>query len=343
MAIEGMCRFGTVIGVSSRPSWGKTSLLVHMSECLSNGTAFLDRQTTKCVVTYIATEDMEDVVNRLQAAGNKNLLIVKSAEGLVLTKPKRAKEIALEVIRLARLRSPGLPVFVVVDTFRAAMGDQSVIDDRYASPALNALREVAEQEKVLIAIANHSNRENHKQTKGETLEAVAATEMFLVQGDGGWFNILIGKNRCGPSHKRIGKVCFTSVDVGDVQAAMVSQIVADESNPHQKPDTRKLGKNQHLALIVITNLVIDAEYSFPLGADGPKVKAVKETAAREEFVKRRAGEDRNPKVKAFNEVLQSLLDKRLVVRTENTKGEGLLWLVSKEAEDSRPQEANDED
>jgi hypothetical protein len=90
-----------------------------MSECLSDGTAFLNRQTMKCVVTYIATEDMDDVVNRLQATGNKNLLIVKSAEGLLLTKPKRAKEIAREVIRLARLRSPGLPVFVVVDTFRA--------------------------------------------------------------------------------------------------------------------------------------------------------------------------------------------------------------------------------
>ena len=112
----------------------------------------------------------------------------------------------LDVIRQARLRRPGRPVFVVVDTFRAAMGEQSVIDDRHASPALNALREVAEQEKVLIAIANHTNRENNKQTKGETLEAVAATELIIVQGEGGWFNILVGKNRSGPGHSHIGAV-----------------------------------------------------------------------------------------------------------------------------------------
>ena len=123
-------------------------------------------RNAQCVVAYIATEDIEDVVNRMEAVGDDKLLIVKSPEGLPLTKPKRAKEIVLEVIRQARVRIPDRPVFIVVDTFRAAMGEQSVIDDRYASPALNALREVAEQEKVLIAIANHTNRENHEANQG---------------------------------------------------------------------------------------------------------------------------------------------------------------------------------
>ncbi len=169
MAIEGLCRFGTVISMNGRPTTGKTALLVHISQCLSSGTAFLGRKTEQCVVAYIATEDRDDVVNRLEAVNAEHLLIVKSPQGLPLAKPARARKIVLEVARLARLRYPGRPVFVVIDTLRSALGDQSVMDDRHVSPGLNALREVAEQEKVLIAIANHTNRENPKQTKGETL------------------------------------------------------------------------------------------------------------------------------------------------------------------------------
>ena len=76
-------------------------------------------------------------------------------------------------------------------------------------------------EDVVIAVANHTNRENPRATKGETLEAIAALELVLLAGDGEWFDIYVGKNCSGPGGRKIGRVKYTSVFHDGVDVAVV--------------------------------------------------------------------------------------------------------------------------
>lgn len=329
--INGLVRTGTLIAVGGRPGAGKTALMVAIADTLDKGEPFLGRQTKETTVAYIAAEDGGDVANRLEAIGNTSIKIVKSPDGFPLTNPKRAKEISLQVVRLAKALDPDRHVMLVVDTLRAALGGQSVLDDKYTSPALNALREVAEAEGVVIAVLNHTNRENNKATKGETLEAVTALELVLLDGDGDWHTIYVGKNRSGPPYRNIGRVKYTSVQVGDVTAAIIDEMVADETPASDEPKERKTPDNARLLEGVIRTALLDSStYLTPYGSEGPRVKAADVAAIREQFYARKAGKP-DSKLKAFNRALDYWLRKEWIVRGEYGL-EGAIWYASKSEE-----------
>lgn len=326
--IKGLVRTGTVIAVGGRPGAGKTGLMVAIADALDKGEPFLGRETKETTVAYIAAEDGGDVANRLEAIGNTSIKILKSPEGFPLTKPDRAAAIMKEVVRQARLLDPDRHIMVVVDTLRAALGGQSVLDDRFTSPALNALRGVAEDEGVVVAVLNHTNRENPKATKGETLEAVTSLELVLLDGEGGWHTIYVGKNRSGPPHRNIGRVRFTSIEIGDVTAAVVESIEADDSQPTNEPKDRKPSANASLLKGIITTAIMDSsDYLSPFGAEGPRVKAAAVSDLRERFYARKTGQA-DSKLKAFNRSLEYWLRREWIVRGD-FGSEGAVWLAKK--------------
>ncbi|MBB4583075.1 hypothetical protein GGE45_005439 [Rhizobium aethiopicum] len=331
--VSGLMRLGTVIAIGGRPGSGKTALAVALGQALDQGESFLGREVKSAAVAYIAIEDANDVANRLEALEANGVLLVQSAEGLPLAKPAQAKAIIVEIIRQARQRKPGRPVLVVIDTFRAALGGVSVLEDKATSPALNALRELAEAENAVIAILNHTNRQDPRQTKGETLEAVAALEMILLPGESGWQMIHVGKNRSGPGNRQIGRLRLTSVNVGDVEAAIAEEIIADEQPGGGGTKERKPGANQSLVLKLLKREVLASGVDYrPYGNNGPQVKAVREDVLRDEFIKLKAGDVRDTKVKAFNRALDWLLERAEVVRKEDCAGVGMIWFASRNDE-----------
>lgn len=329
--IKGLVRTGTLIAVGGRPGAGKTALMVAIADTLDRGEPFLGRETRETTVAYIAAEDGGDVANRLEAIGNTSIKIVKSTEGFPLTDPKKAVMIAKEIVRQAKAIDPDRHVMLVVDTLRAALGGQSVLDDKYTSPALNGLREVAEAEGVVIAVLNHTNRENNKATKGETLEAVTALELVLLDGDGGWHTIYVGKNRSGPGQRNIGKVKYTSVQIGDVTAAIIDEMVADDAPASDEPKERRAPANPKLLEDIIRTAMMESEtYLMPFGSDGPKVKAVDIAALRAKFYARKAGLA-DSKLKAFNRAMSYWLERKWIVRGD-FGAEGAIWYASKAEE-----------
>jgi archaellum biogenesis ATPase FlaH len=326
--IKGLVRTGTLIAVGGRPGAGKTALMVGIADTLDRGDLFLGRETKPTTVAYIAAEDGGDVANRLEAIGNTSIKIVKSVDGFPLTEPKKATAIAREIVRQAKALDPDKHVMLVVDTFRAALGGQSVLEDKYTSPALNGLREVAESEGVVIAVLNHTNRENNKATKGETLEAVTALELVLLDGDSGWYTIYVGKNRSGPGQRNIGKVRYTSVQVGDVTAAIIDEMVADDTPVSDEPKERKTPDNARMLEGIIRTAILDSEtYLNPFGADGPRVRAADIAALREKFYGRKSGLA-DSKLKAFNRSLEYWLRKEWIVQGDFGI-EGAIWFASK--------------
>lgn len=330
--VRGLMRQGTIVALGGRPGSGKTALAVALAQALDQGEPFLEREVKEAAVAYVAVEDAGDVANRLEALEADGVLLVQSEEGIPLSKPAKAKAIVAEVIRQARQRKPGLPVVVVIDTLRAALGGTSVLEDKITSPALNALRELAESENAVIVILNHTNRADPKALKGETLEAVAALEMILLPGDGDWHTIHVGKNRSGPGNRQIGRLRLTSVKVGDVEAAIAEQIVADEK-PGDCLKERKPGANQSLILKILKREILASGVEYrPYGSNGPLVKAVRESVLRDEFMKLKAGDNRNTKTKAFNRALDWLLESAEVVRHEDGAGRGMIWFGSRDDE-----------
>lgn len=322
--IKGLVRTGTLIAVGGRPGAGKTALMVAIADTLDKGDPFLGRETKETTVAYIAAEDGSDVANRLEAIGNTSIKIVKSPDGFPLTNPKRAKEIALQVVKLAKALDSSRHVMIVVDTLRAALGGQSVLEDKYTSPALNALREVAEAEGVVVAVLNHTNRENNKATKGETLEAVTALELVLLDGEGDWHTIYVGKNRSGPPHRNIGRVKYTSVQIGDVTAAIIDEMMADDTPPGDEPKERKPSDNAKLLEGIIRTALLDSEtYLTPFGSDGPRVKAADVVTIRERFYARKVGKP-DSKLKAFNRSLDYWLRREWIVKGDFGP-EGAIW------------------
>ncbi|TAM96709.1 MAG: hypothetical protein EPN45_20360 [Rhizobiaceae bacterium] len=329
--IKGLVRTGTLIAVGGRPGAGKTALMVAIADTLDKGEPFLGRETKETTIAYIAAEDGGDVANRLEAIGNTSIKIVKSPDGFPLTNPKKAKAIAEEVVRQARALDPDRHVMLVVDTFRAALGGQSVLDDKYTSPALNALREVAEAHGIVIAVLNHTNRENHKATKGETLEAVTALELVLLDGDGDWHTIYVGKNRSGAGHRNIGRVKYTSVQIGDVTAAIIDEMVAEDTPATDQPKARKPSANASLLReIVVTAMMDSKDYLTPFGADGPRVKVVAVDALRETFYERKMGMA-DSKLKAFNRSMDYWFREKWLVKGDYG-AEGAVWFASKDDE-----------
>ncbi|EBX4816945.1 hypothetical protein DRY87_25310 [Salmonella enterica subsp. enterica serovar Newport] len=308
--------------------------MVAIADTLDRGEPFLGRETKETTVAYIAAEDGGDVANRLEAIGNTSIRLVKSPDGFPLTNPKRAKEIALQVVKLAKAINPDRHVMVVVDTLRAALGGQSVLDDKYTSPALNALREVAEAEGVVIAVLNHTNRENNKATKGETLEAVAALELVLLDGDGDWHTIYVGKNRSGPPYRNVGRVKYTSVQIGDVTAAIIDEMVADETAASDEPKERGPSDNAKILKGIITTAIMESrEYLTPHGADGPKVKAALISDIRAKFYSRKDGAT-DTKKKAFHRSMDYWIGKEWIVRGDYGE-EGAIWFGKASDEVSR--------
>lgn len=324
--IKGLVRTGTLIAIGGRPGAGKTALTLAMAGALDAGEPFLGRETKPTTIVVIAAEDGGDVANRLEAMGNDRIKIAKLPEGLPLTKPPKAAAVTREVIRQAKALDPNRHVMIVVDTLRAALGGVSVLEDKTTSPALNALREVAESEGAVVAILNHTNRENNKATKGETLEAVAALEIVLLEGEGDWFTIYVGKNRSGPGHRNIGKVRYTSAEVGGVSAAVVDELVADETIADGPKERGPSGNAKILQGIIQTAIIETSETRKPYGSEGPQVKVVAVEAVRSTFYERKEGST-DTKLKAFNRALEHWLSKQWLVRGEGQDG-GLLWFAN---------------
>ncbi len=337
--IKGLVRTGTLIAVGGRPGAGKTALMVGIADALDKGEPFMGRDTEPTTIAYIAAEDGGDVANRLEAIGNTSIKIVDSPEGFPLTKPAVAAAIAHEVIKQAKAIDPDRHVMLVVDTLRAALGGQSVLDDKYTSPALNALREVAEKEGAVIAVLNHTNRENNKATKGETLEAVTALELVLLDGENGWHNVYVGKNRSGPGQRNIGRVRYTSVDIGDVSAAIIDEMVADDTPMSDEPKERKPGANAALLHGIIVTAIMESDSRInPFGIDGPTVKAADLKAIREKFYARKTGLA-DSKLKAFNRALDHWLRKEWIVRGDFGE-EGAIWYARKQDETGQQSQAD---
>ncbi|CAN7313122.1 AAA family ATPase [Rhizobium rhizogenes] len=324
--IKGLVRTGTLIAIGGRPGSGKTALTLAMAGALDAGEPFLGRETKPTTIVVIAAEDGGDVANRLEAMGNDRIKIAKLPEGLPLTKPPKAAAVTREVIRQAKALDPTRHVMIVVDTLRAALGGVSVLEDKTTSPALNALREVAESEGAVIAILNHTNRENNKATKGETLEAVAALELVLLEGEGDWFTIYVGKNRSGPGHRNIGKVRYTSAEVGGVSAAVVDELVADETIADGPKERGPSGNAKILHGIIQTAMIESIDTRRPFGSEGPQVKVVSVEAVRTSFYERKEGST-DTKLKAFNRAMAHWIDKQWVVRGDGQDG-GLLWFAN---------------
>ena len=323
--IKGLVRTGTLIAIGGRPGAGKTALTLAMAGALDAGEPFLGRETKPTTIVVIAAEDGGDVANRLEAMGNDRIKIAKLPEGLPLTRPPKAAAVTREVIRQAKALDPTRHVMIVVDTLRAALGGVSVLEDKTTSPALNALREVAESEGAVVAILNHTNRENNRATKGETLEAVAALEIVLLEGEGDWFTIYVGKNRSGPGHRNIGKVKYTSAEVGGVSAAVVDELVADETITDSPKERGPSGNAKILHGIIQTAILESSETRKPFGIEGPQVKVIAVEAVRATFYERKEGST-DTKLKAFNRALEHWLSKQWVVRGEGQDG-GLLWFA----------------
>ena len=328
--VKELVRAGTLISINGRPGAGKTALVLELAKCLDAGEPFLGRETRRSTIAYIAAEDEADICNRLEALELDGVMIVASEEGVPLSKPDRAAAIIRVVIRQAREKYPDREVFIPFDTLRAGLDGQSVLDDRFTSPALNKLRKVAEDEGVVICIVNHTNRENPKQTKGETLESTVALELILLEGEGGWFELHVGKNRSGPPRRQIGRLRCASIQVGDVEAAIIDQIESVAGGgAGEKP--RKPGDSQALILNIMRNAIIDHGFQFRPYPDGPQVKAVREVLLRETFIERKAGDDRDNKRRSFVSALDRLLNRSLM-RGENAEGEGIIWFAQKDDE-----------
>ncbi|OWK18284.1 hypothetical protein AJ88_03575 [Mesorhizobium amorphae CCBAU 01583] len=149
-------------------------------------------------------------------------------------------------------------------------------------------------------------------------------ELVLLDGEGGWHTIYVGKNRSGPGQRNIGKVRYTSVMIGEVTAAIIDEMVADDTPASDEPKERKTPENARLLEGIVRTALLDSTvYLMPFGSDGPRVKAADVAALREAFYARKTGLA-DSKLKAFNRSLEYWLRKEWIVRGD-FGAEGAVW------------------
>ncbi len=333
-AIKGLMRVGTLNSVNARPSKGKTGLTIEIGRLLSEGLPFLGRPTQPCNVAYIPVEDGNDVANRLHAIDSLAIRLVVSEEGFSLGGNfKRSVEDARAIIKALKAETPDKIPVLVIDTLRAALEGQSVLDDRHTSPPLNALRKVAEDEGAIIIILNHTNRDNPKNSKGETLESIVAMELILLEKEGDdWFHLWVGKNRYGKAHHLLGKLRFTSVENDDGStAAVVESLVPATAEAETKATADAMKGDKRILYQIIQTAILEAgKPHLPFGAEGPTVKAVSVEKVRPRFYDRKGG-DKETRRRAYNRNLDYLLQDEFIVKGRSG-AEEVIWLASKTAE-----------
>lgn len=323
MIVDGLIRAGTLVSVGARPGWGKTALLIEMAKNISEGTSFINCATKKSAVVFIAVEDNDDVVNRIQAARAGNVLVIINDERIAFDNSARLKMAITQIIASAKSRVGVSNAVVIIDTFRAALGGKSVLEDKNSAPVLNALREVAEETRAAIVLTNHTNRENTKQSKGETLEAVCALELIIQPGESGSYNIFVEKNRSGPGHRKIGNVRYTSVKVGAVSASIVDKLTADTTTTHVAP--RVLGKNQATLLKAFVAIEAAQGFDHTLVGSTVVVKAVTEVALRKKFEEMMSGAASNTIQVGFTRASDATIAKRMLFRGDDGYGSRVYW------------------
>jgi hypothetical protein len=327
--VEGLVRPGTLVAIQGRPGLGKTALGVRLARHLQDGEEVLGRQVKQASVVYIAAEDEDDVAGRLEAEGADRVLLAQLEAGVPFDKPDKAQQLFGDLAAEAREAAPDLPVVIFVDTLRATIGGASVLEDRVVSPGLNAIRQAAEKHGVAVIILHHTNRENTRASKGETLESVVVCELVLVEGSGDWVGIEIGKNRNGRGRVALGKMKMASVHLEFGEVAVIGELVADTQSMQSKENPYKgLGKNQSILLRLIQNQPPDAIKKItPFGSEGPEVISVLEHDVIEEYVKTAADpETPSKRREAARRGLQSMIAKQLVARMEFQDG-ARIWLA----------------
>lgn len=333
-AIKGLMRVGTLNSVNARPSKGKTGLTIEIGRLLSEGAPFLGRPTKPCNIAYIPVEDGNDVANRLHAIDSLSIRLVVSDEGFSLGGNfKQSVEDARAIVKALKDETPDKIPVLVIDTLRAALEGQSVLDDRHTSPPLNALRKVAEEEGAIIIILNHTNRDNPKNSKGETLESVVAMELILIEKEGDdWFHLWVGKNRYGRAHHLLGKLRFTSVENDDGStAAVVESLLPATAEAETKATTERMKGDKKILYGIIQTAILESNRTHrPFGAEGPTVKVVDVEKVRPKFYDRKAG-DKEARRRAFNRNLGYLIEDEYIVKGDVGNRE-VLWTASKEAE-----------
>lgn len=91
---------------------------------------------------------------------------------------------------------------------------------------------------VLASSPMTSSKRRNMEPPTRTLEAVTSLELVLLDGDGGWNTVYVDKNRSGPKHRNIGRVKYTSVQIGELTAAIIDEMIADETQDGGEPKER---------------------------------------------------------------------------------------------------------
>ena len=331
--IDRQLRTGVLASVNARPGGGKTALLVEIAHALSNEETFNGAATKRCSVIYIAVEDEDDVRARLEARGADDVLLVVSEEPFLLSRPAIAASLVEEAITSAKDRAPDLPVVVMIDTLRAALGGASVIDDKNTSPGLTALREVAERIGATVFIANHTNRSDPTQTKGETLESLVALEYVLMDKNGA-AELWLGKNRSGPGRQQIATITMKGADIDGVTCALIGQFTPFD--PHAGETTSRRGRPsgaaKHLLQAIGEALGLHGTMRRVCGEyDAPLVRMVEFEHVRPIFARiypmTEGSEDKRADAvrKALGRSVQKVTDQRWAF-TENRDGSSWWWL-----------------
>lgn len=233
----------------------------------------------------------------------------------------------------------GPPALLTIDTLPAAIGGKSLNDDDVAGHCYALAHALVREFGASVMFVAHPGKDETRGIAGSyRLQGNADFVLKTVKTKAG-YRLVKAKDRSGACNRPVFDYALKFIEVGNnsngkpVTGAVVGSITPCASRdemPDQQPSQAaedRWPRSLRIFKASLSTALIDAgKFMQPFGADGPRVKAVANSAVNQEFVAAYPADTKDGKRVAFTRAIKRAREDGLICSRE-IGGIDHLWLV----------------
>lgn len=263
--VRGLLERDALALVFGDPGCGKSFLAIDIALSVATGTPYFGREVEQGPVIYIAGEGLNGIKRRLMAwskargISHDDAPLYISLMPAVLTEAEEAAFVfkAIEEVKA----KDGMPVLVVIDTVARNFGGADENSTKDMGKFIKTLDIIRTRYRSTVFLVHHPGHAEKSRARGAMAlkGALDAEYSMKREADNRIFLKCTKMKEAKLPETQAYRLCsvdlpLTDPETGEACTSAVLQSVAYDSPPSETKKSRKLGKNQKLALDILNDL-----------------------------------------------------------------------------------------